>query len=143
MSAPTLIIAGITLPVLAHLDFQQTFDPIGGNTKRRMAGGALFSMTNWRRWKTTISGSGWIPAQLLSINFDEPYEVHSIQPVAFAVGAPLPPGWAIRTDFPGTTITDEAGIETRLIYPVLTVMSDPPRLVTGSDPTWELSCEEV
>jgi hypothetical protein len=42
------------------------------------------------------------------------------------------------------SVTDERGVTVRLVYPVLTVMSDPPRLITGnSGPSWELVCEEV
>ena len=42
------------------------------------------------------------------------------------------------------SVTDERGVTVRLVYPVLTVMSDPPRLINGgSGPSWELVCEEV
>ena len=42
-----------------------------------------------------------------------------------------------------TSVTDERGVTVRLLYPVLTVMSEPPRLITGgSGPSWELVCEE-
>lgn len=143
MSTPTLIIAGMHVPIMARLKVQQTFEPLGGSTRRRMGSGALFSMTAWRRWKTTISGSGWIPAPLLGINFDEPYEIHSVAPLAFLLGAPLPPGWSSRLDYPETQFTGPDDVTVRLIYPILTVKSDPPRLIPGSSPSWELVCEEI
>ena len=145
MSAPSLIIAGIELPQRARLDLTQTFEPIGGRSARRMASGALFRMSHWQRWKTTISGGGWVPPQLLGIDYDQPYTIESVTPLSLAVGEPLPPNWGSRAaPWDEKTVTDERGVQVRLFFPILTVMSDPPRLITGgSGPSWELVCEEV
>lgn len=146
MGAPSLIIAGIELPQRSRLDFSQTFEVIGGVVSRRMASGALFKLTHWRRWKTTISAAGWVPPQLLAVDYDQPYEIECVEPIALAVGEALPAGWTQRAAPWGeTTVTDERGISVRLVYPILTVMSEPPRLVVGSSsgPSWELVCEEA
>lgn len=145
MAAPPLIIAGIELPQRARLDLSQTFEPIGGRSSRRMASGALFRMSHWQRWRTTISGGGWVPPQLLGIDYDQPYTIQCVTTLALAVGEALPPTWAQRSSPWGEkSVTDELGITVRLFYPILTVMSDPPRLITGgSGPSWELVCEEV
>jgi hypothetical protein len=145
MSAPSLIIAGIELPQRARLDLSQTFEAIGGRSARRMASGALFKMSHWARWKTTISGAGWVPPQLLGINYDQPYTVECVEPLALAVGESLPPTWGSRAaPWDEKTVTDERGVQVRLFFPILTVMSDPPRLITGgSGPSWELVCEEL
>ncbi len=145
MSAPPLIIAGIELPQRARLDFSQTFEAIGGRSARRMASGALFRMSNWQRWKTTISAGGWVPPQLLGIDYDQPYTIECVEPLSLAVGESLPPTWGSRTSpWAETTLTDEEGVSVRLFYPILTVMSDPPRLIHGSSgPSWELVCEEI
>lgn len=142
MATPTLIIAGITLPIRARLDYQQTYEPLGGTSRRRLATGAAFSATRWRKWKTTIIGGGWIPAALLGVDYDNAYTIHCVQPIALLPGEVLPVGWAARHDFPEVTVTDEAGVATRLVYPILTVRSDPPQIVTGADPTWTLTAEE-
>lgn len=144
MGAPSLIIAGIELPQRSRLDFNQTFEVIGGVAARRMAGGALFKISHWRRWKTTISAGGWVPPQLLTIDYDQPYTIECVEPIALAVGESLPPTWAQRSSPWGeTSVTDERGVTVRLFYPILTVMSEPPRLITGgSGPSWELVCEE-
>lgn len=146
MSAPTLIIAGFALQQESRLDFQQTFERVdGGCSQRRMAGGALFSMEAWSRWATTISGTGFVPAPLLSIRRGEPFELHSVAPIALKPGEDLPAGWAARTDWPETTFTSRLGVEIRLVYPILTVATAAgARLVVGgSSPSWELACEEV
>lgn len=146
MSAPTLIIAGFSLPQRARLEYQQTFERIdAGSASRRMSAGNLFTMTRWARWRTTISGGGWVPAPLLSIQTGVPFEVHAVAPIALRPGEQLPPTWQARTDWPESSITDELGVVIRLVYPVLTVKTlTGARLVTGSaSPQWELAMEEV
>lgn len=146
MGAPTLIINGITLPQRARLDLQQTFERVqGGGDSRRLASGGLFTMQRWRRWATTLSGSGWIPAPLLSLPIGEPFTLHSVAPLALRVGESLPAGWESRTDWPEVSVTDELGGTVRLVYPILTVATlDGPRYMTGGDgPSWELNCEEM
>lgn len=145
MSAPPLIIAGIELPQRARLGISQTYEAVGGFSSRRMASGSLFKMSRWQRWRTTISGSGWVPPQLLGIDYSASYVVECVAAVALAVGESLPATWAQRSSPWGEkTITDERNISVRLIYPKLTVMSEPPRLIIGNDgPSWELVCEEV
>jgi len=145
MAAPPLIIDGIEIPQRARLDFSQTFEAFGGRSARRMASGALFKMGLWQRWKTTISGGGWVPPQLLGIDYSAPYEIECIAPLAFAEGEHMPPTWDQRAAPWGeVSVTDERGVTVRLIYPILTVMSDPPRLIVGNNgPSWELVCEEI
>lgn len=146
MGAPTLIIAGFELQQESRLDFQQTFERVdGGASSRRLAGGALFSMQHWERWATTVSGSGYVPAPLLSIRRGEPFELHSVAPIALKPGEDLPAGWAARTDWPEKTFTSRLGVEIRLVYPILTVASAlGARLVVGGTyPQWEIACEEV
>lgn len=146
MGAPTLIINGITLPQRARLELQQTFERVqGGGESRRLAGGGLFTMQRWRKWATTLSGNGWIPAPLLSLPIGEAFTVHSVAPLVLRPGEALPTGWAARVDWPESTVTDELGVVVRLVYPILTVATlEGPRYVTGDiSPSWELVCEEV
>lgn len=143
-STPPLIIAGITLPLFSRLDLSQTFEPVGGSSSRRMTNGAMVKISHWKRWRTTISASGWVPPQLLGVDYSQPYTIQSVAVLALAVGESLPATWMQRASPWGEkTVTDEDGISVRLFYPVLTVMSDPPRLTVGSGgPSWELVCEE-
>lgn len=145
MGAPVLIINGLELPQLSRLDLQQTFEiDEGGTSDRRLANGSLFVMSNWTKWKTTLSGAGWVPAPLLSLPRGVAFELHSVAPLALSVGEALPAGWAARTDWPEKTIIDRRGVEVRLVYPILTVKTvSGARLVTGGNmPQWELVCRE-
>lgn len=145
MSAPTLIINGHELPQRARLDYRQTFERLpGGSSGRRMGDGSLFFMERWAKWSTTISAGGWVPAPLLSLPIGTPFEVHSVAALALRPGETLPDGWTERTDWPGKTFLDELGVEVRLVFPVLTVVTlTGARMVVGADPQWELAMEEA
>jgi len=146
MSAPTLIIAGVTLPQRSRLDYQQTFERLpGGATTRWLGNGAAFTMERWERWGTTISGGGWIPPALLGIKRGVPFVLHSVYPLSLKPGEPLPTGWTARTDFPEKSITDENGVTVRLVLPILNVICPlgARYVVGGANPQWEMVCEEA
>jgi hypothetical protein len=63
-----LKIGSIDIPLLAALDIEQTYEPIGGETVLRTIGGTGIKQTTWQKWRTTISGSGWMPAGLASLD---------------------------------------------------------------------------
>jgi hypothetical protein len=63
-----LKIGSIDIPLLAALDIEQTYDPIGGETVLRTIGGTGIKQTTWQKLRTSISGSGWIPAGLASLD---------------------------------------------------------------------------
>lgn len=63
-----LKIGSIDLPLLAALDIEQTYEPIGGETVLRTIGGTGIKQMTWQKLRTTISGSGWIPAGLASLD---------------------------------------------------------------------------
>ena len=143
---PSLIIAGVELSVIAMLNFDQSIVPISGSSVRRMSSGAAFKMSGWRKHRITFSASGWVPPPLIAVDYNAPFVIELAQPVALVTGQSLPSGWPSRlTPWAETTITDQAGESVRLVYPVLTVIADPPQLRHGFDavPSWELVCEEV
>ena len=137
-----LKIAGRMISVAAMLDYDQSIEPIGGSETRRMANGAAYKMTHWGKHRISISGSGWIPAPLVGINYAAPFEIELAKPEAFAVGESLPAGWSVVSE---STVTDAAGNSARLVYPKMTVVSDGARMTNNNaaNPSWELSCEVV
>ena len=64
-----LKIGSIDIPLLAALDIDQSYEPIGGDGPplRTLDGTGIKQMT-WKKWRTTISGSGWITAGLASLD---------------------------------------------------------------------------
>lgn len=144
MSFPTLIIAGVTISTIGWLDYEQSIEPIGGSTLRRMSNGAAFKLTHWRKWRIAISAGGWVPAALNAINYDQPFEIELPMPVALQVGESLPPGWVARAaPYAEHTVIDQAGVSTRYVYIKMTVIAEPPSQRHGRSnaPAWELTCE--
>lgn len=141
----TLIIAGIELSVIAWLDFDQAIEPMGGSTLHRMANGAGFKISAWRKHRITLSAGGWIPPALLAVDYTAPFEIELPIPFGLNVGETLPAGWASRSaPYGETTQTDQDGKSLRMVYPKLTVFSDGPRQSAGGGSrTWELVCEEA
>lgn len=145
MSAPCLIINGIELPQQSRLSYQQTYELLeGGHTSQRRADGSLVTMSRWQRWRTSINGGGWIPPALLGLPIGVPFEVHAVAPIALMPGEVLPTGWSARTDWPESMYVDRRGVEVRIVYPILTIVTVVgARLITGgANPTWELTGEE-
>lgn len=146
MGAPVLIIAGHELPQRSRLDYQQTIERIdGGIEALRMGNGALLATEHFERWRSTISGSGWIPAPLLSLPRGVPFTVHCVQPIALRIDEPLPAGWSERVDWPAKTLTLERGVQVRMVYPIFTMvtMTGARLVLPGRTPQWELAMEEA
>ena len=144
MTTPSLKIATKEITVVSWLDFNQTIEPIGGTSMRRMANGAAFKLTHWRKHRISLSGSGWIPAPLLAVNYDASFEIELPYPVTLLAAETLPTGWSQRSaPWAETTITDQAGFSLRVVYVKMTVYAEPPSQSIGGDPSWELVCETV
>lgn len=144
MPVPSLKIAGISISIVAMLDFDQSIEPIGGSSMRRLASGGIFKTTNWQRHRISLSASGWVPAPLNAVNYAAPFEIELPHAVAFAVGEALPTGWASRSAPWGEhTVTDQSGTSVRYVYPKMTVISDGVKQTNGNSasPSWELICE--
>lgn len=144
MANPSLKIAGIDLSIIGWLDFDQRIEPIGGSSVRRMANGAAYKLSHWSKHRIVLSASGWIPAPLNAINYAQPFEIELPYPEAFRVGESLPSGWSSRAaPWDEKTVTDQAGVAVRLIYPKMTVVSDGPTKSSdqGAVRSWELVCE--
>lgn len=143
---PSLKIAGREISIASWLDLDISIEPIGGQSVRRLANGSAFKMSQWQKHRITLSGSGWVPAELLGIDFEGTFEIELPFPEAFATGDTLPSGWSSRSAPYGEySYTDQAGNVCRMIYPKMTVVSEGPRktINSGVTPSWELVCEVV
>lgn len=167
----TLEIGGLVIPVQAAGDIEQTFEPLGGSVLRRMKSGAAKKQTHWRKIKTRISGSGWIPPGLQGLNYDSPLLLKSVssralqavgnviavpaarrtdagyEPTGFAIvnGRYVPTPLALVVDT--ATLTAVAGAQGYGVrywpqFNVYAEFSDSGRAM-GSTWTWQLDAEEV
>lgn len=146
MTTPTMIIAGVNVSFVSWLDFDQTIEPISGSEVRRMASGAAFKMSGWTKYRITLSGSGWIPAPLLAVNYNASFTLELPAPITLNSAEALPSGWSQRSSpWAETTVTDQGGNSVRVVFVKMTVIADPPRLVhnNSGNPSWELVCEDV
>jgi hypothetical protein len=123
VSFSDLIIGGIRLPRHASLTVDQDYSPIGAASMLRMGnGGGIIQSSEWGKWSTTISCTGWSPSGLDGINWKDPGGV---------VIACIKPMSLITTDtenvitIPGTYRTDAEVIGYALVgnYQVPTAVS--------------------
>ena len=59
-----LKIGTLEIPLLAALELEQTYAPLGAETILRTLGGTGIKQMSWTRTRVTTSGSGWIPPGL-------------------------------------------------------------------------------
>lgn len=76
---PKVMLGGIQLDLHAGAPSQQ-YASEGGSTRVRLSGGALVSMTHWRKESISISGSGWMGAGLDGLDYTQPLELRCTQP---------------------------------------------------------------
>lgn len=74
----TFELGGLVIPVQAAGDISQTFEHIGGFTLHRMLNGAGVPQSHWRKLKTTITGSGWVPPGLAGLDYDATHVLKSV-----------------------------------------------------------------
>lgn len=61
---------GQKVPIESCLNFSQTYEAFGSTALLRMADGSAAKRNNWRKIKTKLSGSGWLPAGLDGIDYN-------------------------------------------------------------------------
>ena len=77
----------------AALELQQTYEPIGGEMTLRTIGGSAIKQITWQKWRTTITGGGWLPFGLSSLDYSAQMAVACIVPrgvVCSGLSATLP-----------------------------------------------------
>lgn len=98
-----LKIGAIEIPNRAALDLEQTYEPMGGETTLRTVDGTGIKQSTWRKTRTTLTGGGWIPPGLSTLDTTAQLVIACIAPAPSpatpAARRPCrPPGAAI----PGT-----------------------------------------
>ncbi|MCC5809855.1 MAG: hypothetical protein JJU06_05730 [Ectothiorhodospiraceae bacterium] len=168
---PDLIIGDLVIPVRARTTVRQSYEPLGGVARFRLSDGTLVQQTHWRRLRTLIQGTGWVPPGLDLLDYDSPVIIDCINPrsVWTPATAVVIPG-AVRPDADlvvhavlgtddyvqteavldaGTaTITPVPDAQQYLLrwYPRLTCYLDRPEDAldaAGADWDWQLTAEEI
>jgi hypothetical protein len=146
MSIPSLKIGGIDLSIIGWLDYDQRIEPVGGSTFLRMANGAGYKLSYWRKYRISISAGGWIPPALFGINYNAPMTLELPLPIGLNALEVLPSGWSARSaPWAEQTVTDQEGNSIRMVYVKMTVFAEPPRQSNGNNgaKSWEMSFEEA
>lgn len=146
MSVPSLKIGGISLSIIGWLDYDQRIEPVGGSTFLRMASGAGYKLSHWRKYRISISAGGWIPPALFGVNYDAPLTLELPLPIGLNAAESLPAGWSARAaPWAEKTVTDQDGNSIRMVYVKLDVFAEPPRQsnsLSGAK-SWEMVFEQV
>lgn len=58
----------LEIPLLASLEIEQTYPPIGGEALLRTVSGDGIKQMTWRKTRIVTTGSGWLPAGLDTID---------------------------------------------------------------------------
>jgi hypothetical protein len=75
-----LKIGTFELPVYASFDLTQRYEPLGGEAILRAGTGRGIKQMTYRKLRVTISGSGWVPAGLDSLDFTAQHALACIAP---------------------------------------------------------------
>lgn len=146
MSRPSLKIGGIDLSIIGWLDYDQRIEPVGGSNFLRMASGAGYKLSHWRKYRISISAAGWIPAALFGVNYDAPLTLELPLPIGLNAAESLPAGWSARSaPWAENTVIDQDGNSIRMVYVKMDVFAEPPRQsndLSGSK-SWEMLFEQV
>ncbi len=65
-------LGGVRVPIESVGSFSQSYEPLGGAARLRMMSGALVQQVTWRRLRTTLTGDGWWPSGLETLDYDAP-----------------------------------------------------------------------
>jgi hypothetical protein len=107
-----------TLTLYESLNHKQTYDTITGTAGIvRVEDGTGYIYRRWKKLKTSISGSGMVPAGLVTLDYNQPVTIYCATPRQY-IGT-LAPG-AYRTDgeyAPFTIALPDKTIQ--LYYPIM------------------------
>ena len=171
MTELPLVIGGVLVPTYGRVGLAQSYAPVGGVFRGRMASGRLVQQIHWRRLRTTIQGLGWVPAGVDLIDYDEPVVIDCIAPrsvLSASTSVALPDtrrpdadvvahartgteDWvrtSLAMDGDAAQITPVSGALQYQVrwYPRLTCFLDPPEERLDAETaewSWTLTAEEV
>lgn len=165
-------LGGVLVPLTVALNLNQSIARVGGRSSLRFANGTSLRQQAWQKLRVTLSGDGWVPLGLDSLNFEATMQFRAGVPHALrANGNVITLPVARRTDagyLPfarahtadgdvATPVALDGNVATCTVvsgalsytvsyYPQLTVWADPPEQQfdrAGASASWELLLEEA
>ncbi|BAK76502.1 hypothetical protein NH8B_2116 [Pseudogulbenkiania sp. NH8B] len=133
--ALTFGLDGVLIPVRAAVKLTQRYERLGGSTLLRTRSGKGVLQSHWHKWRTELTGTGWMPAPLGLLDPTVPHVLDCVAPRAVTVGTPV----VERPDIPGQ-VRDGFYIYWPRLTGFITVTEDTdPRALTWG---WTLTLEE-
>lgn len=165
-------LGGVTIPLIAGLEFSQTYENIGGSVLQRMQSGRAIKQTHYSKLRTSLSGQGWVPAGLDGLAYSEPMILKCAAPRSISsenseIAIPScrrtdqgfePKGYALVRGHlieTGLIMKEEIAILDPVryalayqvhYYPEILVFTESLQVqsnITGAEFSWSLICEEV
>lgn len=78
----SLKIGSVIVPFISGFDVRQTYDELSAKTTLRTKSGSAVLQSRWQKLKSTITGSGWLPAAIDGIDKTVMLAVHCVAPLA-------------------------------------------------------------
>lgn len=80
----SLSIGSLSIPLLAALEIDQQYQPIGGETILRAVSGRGIKQMTYQRLRITTSGSGWLPPGLHALDYAAQHVLSCVVPRGLA-----------------------------------------------------------
>ena len=80
--------AGCRFPTRRTGTGSRLSEPIGGEMTLRTIGGSAIKQITWQKWRTTITGGGWLPFGLSSLDYSAQMAVACIAARRSVSGCP-------------------------------------------------------
>ena len=132
MTAVTLEIGAVVIPEYARLGLEQVYEPVEGAAVLRAADGTAVKQSTWTKLRTVITGTGWIPEGLASLDWSVAQTMKGAAPRSvWSTSNTITVPAARRSDVAvrGYGIVDGVPVETNVTMSVDTATLDP---VTGA-----------
>ena len=165
-------LSDFSIPLKSGLEFSQTYELIGGTVTQRMQSGKAIKQTHFNKIRTVISGQGWMPPGLDSLDYSLPLVLKCVTPrviSSLSNQLTLPSGRRTDVGFEPKGYALKSGelLEVNLIinadmailenisaassyqvhyYPQILVFADPPQIqgnLSNAEFSWSITCEEV
>lgn len=92
-------LGSVIVPVVAALNYDERFENLEGATLLRLGEGAGVKQSVWQKWRVTLSGDGWMPFGLDTLDYTAPLVLRCAMPRAVtAAGASIALPSARRAD---------------------------------------------